>query len=228
MTVARPRAVGRDCRDRAYGATEHAADRAIHLAGLVAAAIGAVALAVGAVAWADARTFVAIAIYLLGLLAMLLASARHNLRRRTAGEDWRRRLDHAAIFAMIAGTYTPFTACLLPDQLGVTATAAIWVAALAGIVMKLEFPRRLERISILLYLAMGWQGLIVFPYLSRLATQPAILILTGGILYSLGAGFHAWRRLPFQNAIWHGFVVVAAAFHYVAIWDGVVLAQVTP
>ena len=173
----------------------------------------------------DARTAAAIAVYLLALLAMLAASASHNLRRRRAGEDRRRRLDHAAIFAMIAGTYTPFTARLLPDGLAIEMTAAVWVAALAGIVMKLKFPRRIERFSILLYLAMGWQGLIIFPYLSALPTQPAILILAGGILYSLGTGFHAWRRLPFQNAVWHAFVMVAAGCHYAAIWEGVMAAQ---
>lgn len=205
---------------------ERAADQAVHLVGLLAGAVGAIAIVARASVSADPVTLTAITVYALALLTMLGASAAHNRGLSRAGEELRRRIDHAAIFVMIAGTYTPFMTGFLSGGPAIGATAAVWSAALAGAVVKLRYPRRFERLSVALYLALGWQGLFLMPSLfASLPEQVAILIVAGGALYSVGAAFYAWRALPFQTAIWHGFVVVAAGCHYVAIWQAVVLAR---
>ena len=138
-------------------------------------------------------------------------------QRSSRRRDWLRRFDHAAIFAMIAGTYTPFTT-LLDGAWSTPLTAVIWSVAAIGIALKLWQPRRIEAISVALYLGLGWIGLIALhPFMEALDTATLALLATGGILYSVGVVFHLWRRLPYHNAIWHGFVLVAAGLHYCAI-----------
>lgn len=212
------------CRD-----AEIAADHAVHVIALAAGAVGAVAMVAQAIVSARLLTVSAVAVYSLALLAMLGASAAHNFGRTRPGNERRRRLDHAAIFVMIAGTYTPFTLSALSGGLAIGMTAGIWTMALAGAFMKLRYPRRLERLSIALYLVLGWQGLFLMPSLFvSLPLPAAVLLVTGGVLYSTGAAFHVWKTLPFQNAIWHGFVVLAAGCHYAAIWQAVLPAGTDP
>jgi hemolysin III len=96
---------------------------------------------------------------------------------------------------------------------------AIWLFAAVGIVLKCVFPGRYDRFAILLYLAMGWSGVLVAgPVASRIPSASMLLIVIGGVIYSLGVIFHVWEKLRFQNAIWHGFVVTAAAVHYSAVF----------
>jgi hemolysin III len=105
-------------------------------------------------------------------------------------------------------------------------TGAVWAGGVTGAVLKLIRPRRVERISIIAYLALGWMILVgMRPLLASVDVLTAALIGVGGVLYSIGVGFHLSRRLPFQKAIWHSFVLVAASFHYAAILCGVVLAR---
>jgi hemolysin III len=205
-------------------AAERAADHAVHVVALAAGVLGAFALVTRAAVAADRVTFAAVLVYSLGLLTMLGASAAHNAGRSRTGEDLRRRIDHAAIFVMIAATYTPLTVRFVSGGLALGVTAGIWAAALAGafIKIRLRYPRRFERLSLVVYLALGWQGLFLLPSLFASLPHPApALILAGGALYSLGAAFHLWKTLPFQNAIWHGFVVLAAGCHYAAVWQTV-------
>ena len=212
-----------------YLEAELAADRAIHVVAIVVGAAAAFAIIARTAASANALTFCSVAVYALALLAMLGASAAHNCGQARAGNELRRRLDHAAIFLMIAGTYTPFTLGILSGRLAIALTAAIWIVALGGALMKLRYPRRFERLSIVLYLVLGWQGLFLAPSLfAALPEAAALLIVIGGVLYSAGAAFHVWTRLPFHSAIWHGFVVLAAGCHYAAIWQAVVLPDARP
>ena len=97
-------------------------------------------------------------------------------------------------------------------------TILIWSVAAIGIALKLWQPRRIETISIALYLGLGWIGLIALhPFAMALNTSTLALLAAGGIIYSVGVVFHLWRRLPYHDAIWHGFVLVAAGFHYLAV-----------
>jgi hemolysin III len=208
---------------------EHAADRWVHLLGLglgPPAALGVVAVA--ALNGAHGQ-LASVALYAAGLLAMLGCSAAYHLRRpgledSSARREWLRRLDHAAIFAMIAGTYTPFT-LKLERAWALGLTGCIWALAAAGIAVKLMRPRRqvgagrLHGISVALYLALGWIGLLALgPLMASLGPATLVLIAVGGALYTAGVVFHLWQRLPYQNAIWHGFVLVAAGVHYAAVW----------
>jgi hemolysin III len=186
--------------------------------GLSFGAIGAVALVVRLVVGARASDAVPIVIYAIGLLAMLGCSAAYNLTPWPPTRPFLRRLDHAAIFLMIAGTYTPFTARHPASGLAISFTSFIWIAALFGVAAKLAFPRCLDRLTVVAYLALGWIGLVALgPLTARLDPSTIDLLLAGGLLYTVGVGFHLWRKLPFQNAIWHGFVLAAAVCHYAAV-----------
>ena len=169
-----------------------------------------------------------VVIYAVCLVTMLTCSAAYNLAPPSPRRQVLRRLDHAAIFLMIAGTYTPFTASALPATWAIATMATVWTAALVGAFAELRFPHRLKRIDIALYIGLGWIILLAWqPLTALIGPAPATLIIIGGILYTIGAGFHAWRTLPFQNAIWHALVLVAAGCHYAAVLTGVVLAERT-
>jgi hemolysin III len=127
---------------------------------------------------------------------------------------------------MIAGTYTPFTTCRLHGVWAIGMTGAVWTGAVAGAVTKLLFPGRFERGSVVACLSLGWVILVgMRPMLGSVDVRTAVLIGVGGVLYSIGVGFQVWRALPFQKAIWHSVVLVAASFHYAAILRGVVLTR---
>lgn len=206
---------------RAHTLRELRADRIVHLVGIglgVPAAVAVVALAVASQAAAGTA---AVALYAAGLVAMLGCSAAYHLRRTSPHREWLRRFDHAAIFAMIAGTYTPFTVRLARGW-AEGLTAGIWIVAALGIAAKLWKPPWLERaiapVSTVLYLALGWIGVIAAgPFAAALAVPTLWLLAVGGAIYSTGVVFHLCQRLHYQNAIWHGFVLAAAGVHYCAV-----------
>jgi hemolysin III len=209
---------------RQYHAAEIEADFAVHLLGTLAGAIGAAVLLALAVASADAPALCSVLAYSVGLMAMLGFSAAYHLQRSSEWRELLRRLDHAAIFLMIAGTYTPFTACILDGAYATWFTGSMWLTALAGVAVKLAYPCRFEWASTMVYLTMGWAAVIFMrPLLALLDRTTLILIVSGGVIYTIGACIHGWRRLPFHDAIWHGLVLGAAASHYAAILHSVVL-----
>jgi hemolysin III len=196
---------------------ELTADRVVHGVGICLGVIGAVVLVWMTAIDGHPGDLAPILIYAAGLLAMLGCSAAYNVFHTSGRREWLRRFDHAAIFAMIAGTYTPFTT-RLGSGWASGLTAIIWVIAAAGIALKLWQPRRIEAISIALYLALGWIGLAAAgPFMTALDARTLALLALGGIVYTAGVVFHLWHRLPYQNAIWHGFVLVAAGIHYLAV-----------
>jgi hemolysin III len=210
---------------RRYYAGELEADFAVHFIGTITGAIGATVLLALAAASANTAVFLSVLVYGIGLVAMLVFSAAYHLQRSSRRRDLLRRLDHAAIFVMIAGTYTPFTVCTLNSSSAVWLTGPMWLAALAGVVLKLACPHWSEWASTAVYLAMGWAAVIFMqPLLAALDGLTLVLLLSGGVLYSVGACIHGWRQLPFHDAIWHGFVLGAAGLHCAAILHGVVLS----
>jgi hemolysin III len=204
---------------------EHVADRWVHVLGLVLGLPAAVVVVIVAAIDGAREQLAPVALYALGLLAMLGCSAAYHLLRKSRRRDWLRRLDHAAIFAMIAGTYTPFT-LKLERGWAEGFTVAVWALAAAGIAVKLMRPgpaARRHAISVALYLALGWIGLLALgPFTASLGPATLLLLAVGGALYTGGVVFHLWQRLPYQNAIWHGFVLVAAGVHYAAVLTVVV------
>jgi len=198
---------------------ELAADAVVHGIGIAAAVIGAGALIVIASVKRNGLELATVTTYSFGLLAMLICSTVYNMAERSRYRELLRRFDHAAIFVMIAGTYTPFTTIGLAGGWAVAMTVFVWLAAALGVILKLSVSSgRFAKLSIALYLIFGWLGMVImWPLLGAVGIPILILLAAGGVIYSLGTIVHAFERLPFQRAIWHGFVVTAAAVHYAAI-----------
>jgi hemolysin III len=201
---------------RVYTRREDWVDGAIHVLGML--------FAVNASAWllwhvTGAPAALSVTVYCVGLLAMIFASAIYNLVPETARpKQVLRRIDHAAIFIMIAATYTPFAANRLNEPFSTIILTAIWVCACIGIALKVLFPRRFETASIALYLGMGWMVVgVLKPLSASVAALDFWLLIGGGLVYSAGVAFYVIERIPFHKAIWHAFVLVAVVMHFTAI-----------
>ena len=203
-----------------FDRAELIADGVVHIVGICFVLVAATALIVLASVYATALDIVVSAIYVAGLLAMLGLSATYNLWPVSRAKWLLRRLDHSAIYVLIAATYTPFIMQVKGSLLAMVLLVGVWCAAIAGIVLKLKFPGRFDRLSIGLYLAMGWSGMMLYDSVVKaLPTLALCFVVAGGVFYTLGVIFHAWERLRFQNAIWHSFVLSGAACHYTAVLD---------
>ncbi|PJI39471.1 hemolysin III family protein [Ferrovibrio sp.] len=201
------------------------ADAVVHLLGLGFGLAACITLIVFVALHPDLPRGLSLGIYGFGLLAMLACSALYNLTRQAKLKAVFRRFDHAAIFVMIAGTYTPFSLIVIGGAWGAALLGFVWSVALVGVFLKLRYPLRFEKLSVAAYLLLGWVILAALePLLSSMSLAALNLLVTGGGLYSLGVVFHLWERLPYQNAIWHVFVLAAAACHYAAILVDVAIA----
>lgn len=201
-----------------YDRSELIADGIVHGIGLSAALIGVTALIFYATMWSTSGQLAAAWVYGIGLVLALSVSFLYNLYPICRTKLYLRRIDHSAIFMLIAATYTPFLQRGWDDPFLFAMLIGIWAVALAGIAMKCLLPGRFDRLTILLYLAMGWGGILAARSLfTALSTTTLVLIVVGGVIYSVGIIFHVWERLRYQNAIWHGFVVAGSAVHYSAV-----------
>ncbi|MFN3262748.1 MAG: PAQR family membrane homeostasis protein TrhA [Pikeienuella sp.] len=197
---------------------EIAADAVVHALGVSFALIGGPIL-IGLVAsHREPGSIAAVSIYVATLIAMFSLSASYNLIPFERAQCWLRRLDHSTIYLKIAGAYTPFAAISVGGLVGNGLLAVVWGAAAVGIMLKLAFPRRFETLSLILYLGMGWAALAVAgDVAASVEGGTMMLIVIAGLLYSGGVIFHLWQRLPYQNAIWHVFVLAATAVLYGAV-----------
>src|SRR5919109_490487 len=200
-----------------YDRAEIIADGAVHAIGVCLGLIGAVTIVV--IAFNLQRIEVTpILIYVIGLVTMLALSAAYNMWPVSPAKWVLRRFDHSAIYLLIAGTYTPFLAQLKSVVAFAGLGVGVWLSAAIGMALKLALPGRFDRLAVLLCLLLGWSGVIAYDSLaSALPSASLWLLAIGGILYSVGAFFHISRGLRFHNAIWHGFVLIAASCHYAAV-----------
>jgi hemolysin III len=199
---------------------ERRADAIVHLVGVTLGLAACAVLMIVAWPMEDAATCLSLAVYVMALLGILGCSALYNLANDGPRSGLWRRLDHAAIFVMIAGTYTPFLAIAIGGGWGAGLLIFVWTSAVAGVVLKLLHPGWLETLSIAAYLLLGWTILVAIDRLiAAVSLRALILLAAGGVLYSIGVIFHRWDRLPYQRPIWHGFVLAAAACHYFAVLD---------
>lgn len=205
---------------RLYDRAELWADGIVHVAGVILAVSGAIALLWYFSGSTAPVLYISALIYASSLVAALSISAIYNIWPVSPVKQFLRRFDHSMIYVLIAGTYTPFIMKMGEGanwHLGV-----VWLIAFCGITLKLCLPGRFDRLAILLYLALGWSGVLIYDQLLQFLSLPVMaLIIAGGIIYSLGVIFHVWERLRFQNAIWHSFVITGAALHYGAVFIAV-------
>lgn len=204
---------------------EHAADGIVHAIGMLAALIGGGILVAVALAYRGVPMATAGAIYALCLMAMLAASAVYNLTRPSRYRRILRRLDEAAIFLMIAGSYTPFTIKLIPPDFALFVTAAIWLAAFAGAAGKVFCTNLSDRAWCFIYLAFGWLAVLVLgPAVPTLPPLAIGMLVVAGLTYSGGVLLYLNHALPFRRALWHACVIIGAAGHYGAVLVGLVLS----
>jgi hemolysin III len=200
------------------------ADLVVHIVALTFALIGGGVL-LGLSLWRGTGGEVAaVSIYSVGLLLMLGCSLAYNFAKHT----WRpllRRLDHAGIFIMIAGSYTPFTTHALSGQWALWMTVAVWTTAGLGVLGKLFLPGLGRGVWVAMYLALGWLVLVALKPMMQALSPPAMILLAiGGAVYTIGVVFYLIKGLKFRRAIWHGHVLGGAGVHYAAVLVGVVLA----
>ncbi|MFB7157247.1 MULTISPECIES: hemolysin III family protein [unclassified Lysinibacillus] len=128
-------------------------------------------------------------------------------------------LDHSSIYILIAGTYTPFLLIAIGGTLGITLLCIIWSLAILGVIFKCFFINRFEKLSLIFYIGMGW--LIIFavkPVYLFLGFHGFALLLAGGLFYTIGALFYAWRSLPYNHTIWHLFVLAGCGAMYACVY----------
>lgn len=200
----------------AYSRAEYLSDAVIHVSGVVIALVAVpVLITLTAFLHGNFAALLGISVYGVSLVAMVLFSALYNIIGSGRWAWLLRRLDHSAIFAKIAGTYTPFV--LLSGQNG-WLIVGMWAAAFVGMGLKIVSPTRFRWLGLALYLGMGWAGLAVGgPFLAALSPAVLTLIITGGILYSLGVLFYLFERLPFHYTAWHVMVLTASLVFYAAV-----------
>lgn len=201
-----------------YDPTEVLADSVIHVLGVTFGVLGSIAVVVLAALNSQPLGIVATSLYAASLLAMVGFSAAYNLSRPSPMREVLRRLDHATIFFLIAGTHSAITLGRIETPWSQWLAVIAWSIAFTGATIKIVYPRRFERLAVVAYLALG---LLVFfslaPVLNSLSVAVLTLVTIGSVLYVSGVVFHLWDGLRFQNAIWHGLVLCAAGCHYAAV-----------
>lgn len=203
---------------RPYSQGELLADGIVHAIAIVAGVIAFPVLFSRIVAQGGAGDAVAVGVYAAGFFLMFGFSLAYNMTPPSPLKWLLRRFDHSSIYVMIAGTYTALLWRLEDRAWAWSLIAAVWTGALGGSLVKLILPGRWDRLSIALYVLLGAAALVATgPIVASLPTPTVVLVAVGGVLYTVGILFYKWHRLKFQNAIWHGFVAVAAACHWAGI-----------
>lgn len=203
-----------------YSKKEELANTITHGVGLLASVIGLVLMLVKSFSYqADMLTIFSMTAYGSSMILLYLASTIYHANTNPSAKRWLKTLDHCAIYLLIAGSYTPFLLVGLRTPLAMGLMGVIWLIALVGIIAKMVFIYRFERLSLYSYLTMGWLSLIVIYQLAiTIDIGGLVLLALGGVVYSLGVIFYANDRIPYNHAIWHGFVLAGSACHFFAIY----------
>lgn len=158
-------------------------------------------------------------IYGLSIIVLFLASTLYHSFSFTRFKSLFQKIDHAAIYLLIAGTYTPYLIITVGGKLGYGFLALVWLAAIAGIIFKVFWIDRFPKLSTFLYLGMGWMAIfLIYPLYQSLDVNGLVLLLVGGIFYSVGAYFYQKKHLNWMHVIWHLFVIAGAAFMFFSVF----------
>ncbi len=200
-----------------YAFAEEVASSVIHGLGIVLSIAGLATLVAFAALGGDGWALAASIVYGTTLILLFTASTLYHSIPHAGAKPILRLLDHAAIFLLIAGTYTPFALVTLRGPWGYALFATVWSLAVLGIALELRHVRN-RLVMVALYLAMGWVGIIAInPLLEKLSTGGLWLLFGGGICYTLGVPFYVWRKLPYNHALWHVFVLAGSVLQFLAV-----------
>ncbi|WP_019241801.1 MULTISPECIES: PAQR family membrane homeostasis protein TrhA [Bacillus] len=207
-----------------YTKKEELVNAITHGIGVLLSITALVFLIIFAVKNGTAWHVVSFSIYGATMLLLYLCSTLVHSFPEGKAKDIFEIFDHSAIYLFIAGTYTPFMLVVLNGPLGWTLLSIVWAIAIAGVVFKSFFVKKFMFMSTVLYVVMGWLIVIAWePLTATLPTAGIVLLVTGGILYTVGAIFYVWRGFLFHHAIWHLFVLAGSISHFFAV-----LFYVTP
>ncbi|EJN6828837.1 PAQR family membrane homeostasis protein TrhA [Vibrio cidicii] len=203
-----------------YSVREEVANAVTHALGMVFGIVGLILLLLKAAEHnADTLTITSMAVYGASIIVLFLASTLYHAISSPQAKRWLKTFDHSAIYLLIAGSYTPFLLVSLRTPLAIGLMIVIWSIALLGIIMKVAFVYRFKRFSLISYLLMGWLSLVVIYQLAiTLDVGGLTLLACGGVIYSLGVIFYVAKRIPFNHAIWHCFVLAGCVCHFLAIY----------
>lgn len=205
---------------RKYPPTEERFNIWSHGFGCLLSIVGTVLLLVKASQFENSLFLISFGVFGFSLILVYAAS---TLFHGTEDQALRNRLnifDHAAIFILIAGTYTPFTLITLEGQTGWLLFGTVWTIAAVGVILKLFYTGKYDRLSTMMYIVMGW--LIIFatnPLMENLSDEGLFWLLSGGISYTIGALFYSWNSLNFNHAIFHVFVLLGSFCHFISIYQ---------
>jgi hemolysin III len=202
-----------------YSEAEEQLNRYTHGFGALMSLIGVVALITMAARGHDSYRLISACIYGGAMFTFYcLSTAYHSVRQPYLRYIFRI-LDHASIYLMIAGSYTPFTLVTLRGPLGWSLFGMVWGLGTVGAVLKIFTAHKLRVIGPLLYIALGWSVVFALkPLSAALAGNGLLLLFAGGVAYTVGVLFYLWDRLPYNHAIWHLFVLAGSACHFAAIF----------
>jgi hemolysin III len=201
-----------------YSMGEEIANSITHGIGVVFAIAGLAVMTAFASLYGDVWHIVACSVYGGSMILLYTASTLYHSIQWQSARPLLRVLDHCAIFLLIAGTYTPFTLVSLRGPWGWSLFGTIWGLAVAGILLEVFLTSRLRYLIIILYVAMGWVVIIAIkPMLAAVPTGGLVLLLAGGLCYTIGVPLYIKHSIPFNHAIWHLFVLAGTILHYFAV-----------
>ena len=204
---------------KVYSPEEERINIISHAIGFLLSIVALVLLVKKANLYANSREVLSVSIYGVSMIILYAAStlfhsAKHGIRRKRF-----QIFDHAAIFVLIAGTYTPFALITLPDSTGKLLFIIAWAFALVGVVLKLFFTGKYDTISTILYVLMGWMILFVIkPLINNLALDGLYWLMAGGISYSIGAVLYSMKKIKYNHATFHMFVLMGSFCHFYSIY----------
>jgi len=206
-----------------YPLRQELANTVTHGVGAVLSVAGLVGLVVTSARFGDVWQVVSTAIFGTTMVLMYSASTLYHALKDERTKARLQKFDHAAIFLLIAGSYTPFVLVTLRGPWGWSLFGVVWGLALIGVVLKFWYAGRFEVVSTLIYLGMGWLVLVAIkPLWVALPTGGMVWLVVGGACYSVGCIFYLWKKLPYQHAIWHGWVLAGSACHWIAVYGYVI------
>lgn len=203
----------------AYTPEEEVANAWTHGLGILLGIIGTIALVANTpnLAIDKVGSFL---VFGLSIVLLYSASTVYHMVKSKQRKLFYKKIDHIAIYFLIAGTFTPFCWVVLRNEaIGINVLIGVWVIVLAGTIFKIFYTGKLEVLSLISYLGMGWLGFTLFSKLSDLISPEAVhLLLYGGACYTIGVVFYLMRKLKFHHAIWHVFVLAGTAFHFASVY----------